>query len=125
MHHLRCLRCLRMGRQQQVYRVFLEMGRHRHSLRRIDQSRKLLARSHLCCPLCLYAHRGINNLQQITCVRETHHDLEQEAIKLRLWQSISALHLQRVLRGQHKEGFWQGACRSEEHTSELQSPCNL
>ena len=40
---------------------------------------------------------------QLVAVREVDVQLEQEAIELRLGQRIGALHLERVLRGQHEE----------------------
>src|SRR5256885_6518227 len=58
---------------------------------------------------------------------------EHEAVELCLGQGIGALLLDRVLGGEHEERRREGMgltgrrhlVRSEEHTSELQSPCNL
>ena len=42
---------------------------------------------------------------------ERHVDFEEESVQLRLGQRIGALHLERVLRGQHEERPWQRTCR--------------
>src|SRR5256885_10765842 len=53
-------------------------------------------------------------------------DVEHEAIELSFGQGIRALELDRVLRREDEERLVERVrARSEEHTSELQSPCNL
>jgi hypothetical protein len=51
----------------------------------------------------LGAGRALHDRDEVLLRREGHPQLEQEAVELGLGQRVGALHLERVLRGQHEE----------------------
>ena len=51
----------------------------------------------------LGAGRAVHDRDEVLLGRERDHDLEEEAVELRLGQGIGALHLERVLRREHEE----------------------
>ena len=56
---------------------------------------------------------------ELFAVRERHVQLEEEAIELRFGQRIGALHLERVLRGQHEERLLEGMRRAPDRDAML------
>ncbi len=102
-HHRRCRRAVGVGGHHHLRHETGDVGRdgHRQAQRphphdgRPVHHRRGLGR--------LAAGRPVDDGDQLIDAGEGHVDLEHEAVELRLGQRIRALHLERVLGGQHEK----------------------
>ena len=100
---LRRARLVGMGRRQHAHGVGGDVRRDRDRAGEPLHLDDLGGRADLRRGDGLGAGRPVHDRDQVLLGRERDHDLEQEAVELRLGQGIGALHLERVLGGQHEE----------------------
>ena len=90
-------------REPQPDRVVLNRARHRRQTRRAPHRDHLLRRPQRRGFGGVARGRAVEDRVQVFGRRIGHSQLEQEAVELRFRQGVGALHLQRVLGGEHEE----------------------